>query len=234
MTRLLEKLKEDVCRANKDLVKHGLVLFTWGNVSAIDRGKGIIAIKPSGVDYNVLTPDDIVLVDIAGNIVEGEKKPSTDTAAHIEIYAGFQDAVSVIHTHSTHATIFAQARKPIICLGTTHADHFYGDVPVTRDLTKEEIVNNYERSIGKVIVEHFSKNKINPIDMPACLVANHGPFVWGKSIKSAVCNAKVLDEVAKMALETARLNSFVQPIDSFLLDKHYKRKYGENAYYGQK
>lgn len=231
---MLEEMKEAVCRANKDLVKHGLVLFTWGNVSAIDRQKGIIAIKPSGVDYNTLGPKDIVLVDMCGKVVEGSKKPSTDTAAHLEIYRGFPDVNSVIHTHSTHATIFAQAKKPITYLGTTHADHFYGDVPVTRDLTQEEVTNDYERNIGKVIVELFRCKKINAIDMPACLVASHGPFVWGKTIKSAVCNAIVLDEVAKMALETTRLNPSIKPIDKFLLDKHYTRKYGKNAYYGQK
>lgn len=231
---MLEKLKEEVCRANKDLVKHGLVLFTWGNVSAIDREKGIVAIKPSGVDYGTLKPEDIVLVDMDGKVVGGSKKPSTDTAAHLEIYKGFKDVNSVIHTHSTHATIFAQAKKPIICLGTTHADHFYGYVPVTRDLTEEEVVNNYEHNIGKVIVELFTQKKINALDTPACLVASHGPFVWGKSIKSAVCNAAVLDEVAKMALETTKLNPSIKPIDGFLLDKHYTRKYGKNAYYGQR
>lgn len=231
---MLEKLKQEVCKANKDLLEHKLVKLTWGNVSAIDRQKNLVAIKPSGIDYDLLTPDDIVIVDMNGKVVEGSKKPSTDTSAHLEIYRAFKDVNSVIHTHSTHATIFAQAKKPIICLGTTHADHFHGEVPLTRDLRKEEIEGDYELSIGKAITELFRQRKLNALDVPACLVASHGPFVWGKSIKSAVCNAVVLDEVARMALEAIKLNPQSKPIDAFLLKKHYSRKYGKDAYYGQK
>ena len=231
---MLEELKEEVCKANKELVEHGLVLFTWGNVSTIDREKNIIAIKPSGVSYDLLKPEDIVLVNLNGEIIEGSKRPSSDTDSHLELYRNFTDIQSVVHTHSTYATIFAQAKAPIDCFGTTHADHFYGSIPVTRELTKEEIENEYELNTGKVIVELFKKSNIDYFHMPACLTTSHGPFAWGKTTDKAIYNAVVLEQIAKINLETLKLNPHLCPIDQVLLDKHYLRKHGKNAYYGQK
>lgn len=230
---MLEGLKERVCKANKDLVKHKLVLLNWGNLSAIDRSKNLIAIKPSGVDYDLLSPMDIVLVDMGGNIVEGDKKPSTDTVTHIELYKNFKGINSIIHTHSEYSTVFAQAKKEIICMGTTHADNFRGNIPVTRDLTIEEIKNDYERNTARIIIELFKKNNINPLEIPSCLVSSHAPFVWGESIDKAIKNAVVLERISKMNLETYKIKGDIKPINPSLLDKHYFRKHGKNAYYGQ-
>ena len=230
---MLEELKKKVCKANKDLVKHDLVLFSWGNASAIDREKGIVAIKPSGVDYKSLQPKDIVLVDLNGNIVEGKKRPSSDTPTHIELYKAFPDIHGIVHTHATHSSVFAQAKKGITCLGTTHADHFYGTIPCTRDLTKKEIEEEYEKNTGKVIVETFKQKKLDPMSMPAVLVSQHGPFTWGKDIDKAVYHAVALEQVAKIKLATLQLNPHVTPVPQHLLDKHYERKHGKNAYYGQ-
>jgi L-ribulose-5-phosphate 4-epimerase len=230
---MLEKLKEEVCKANKNLTENGLVIFTWGNVSAIDFERNIVAIKPSGVSFENLKPKDIVLVDLNGRIIEGNKKPSSDTKTHLEVYRNFKGVKAVVHTHSMYATIFAQSKKDIPCLGTTHADHFYGNIPVTRDLTAEEINSDYDLNTGKVIVEHFKKNKIDHMFMPACLVASHGPFVWGDSLNSAVENAVMLEVVAKMVEKSLQINPNIKPITPELLDKHYLRKNGINAYYGQ-
>lgn len=230
---MLEELRKMVCKANKELVKHDLVILTWGNVSAIDREKNLIAIKPSGVDYNSLSSSDIVIVDIEGNVVEGNRKPSCDTLAHIELYKNFKGVNAVVHAHALSTTVFSQAKKKIACLGTTHADNFRGDIPVTRDLTEEEIINDYERNTAKVIVETFRKNKIDPLLIPACLVASHATFVWGESIEKAIENAVVLERVSKMNLETYKINSNIKSINPVLLDKHHLRKHGENTYYGQ-
>ena len=230
---MLEELKERVCKANKDLVKYNLVLFTWGNVSEIDFESKIVGIKPSGVSFETLTAEDIVLLDLNGKVVEGSKNPSSDTSTHLELYKNFPEVKAIVHTHSTFATAFGQAMKEIECLGTTHADTFYGSVPVTRKLSKEEINGDYEGNTGAVIVKHFSEKGLNPKEMPACLVAGHGPFVFGNSTKEAVENAVILEQLAKMNIETKKVNKEVGPIDSALLDKHFLRKHGKNAYYGQ-
>lgn len=222
---MLEALKKRVYEANMLLTKHGLITFTWGNVSEIDRPSGIIAIKPSGVDYDIMTPDDMVLVDLHGRVVEGRYKPSSDTPTHLELYRQFACAGGVVHTHSRWATIFAQQKRAIPPLGTTHADYFYGDIPCTRELTGEEIAGDYELNTGKVIVETCA----TPKEIPAVLVASHGPFTWGKDGFEAVHNAVVLEEVAFMAWHCGGQ----PPMSSQLLDKHFLRKHGENAYYGQ-
>ncbi|MFA5887090.1 MAG: L-ribulose-5-phosphate 4-epimerase AraD [Candidatus Nanoarchaeia archaeon] len=224
----------NVCNANKELKNLGLVIFTWGNVSAIDRARGEVAIKPSGVPYDKLQPEDIVVVDLDGRIISGSKKPSSDTLAHLELYRRFKGVGSIVHTHSVYASAFAQARMPIACMGTTHADYFSGPVPVTRLMTKEEVTKDYELNTGKLIVEHFLENKLDPMIMPACLVAGHAPFIWGNSPAEAVHNAKVLETVAQMNLLTLQLNSNITDLPSFLLEKHYMRKHGPTAYYGQK
>ncbi len=231
---MLEKLKEEVCEANKELVKHGLVIFTEGNVSAITEDRKHVLIKPSGVPYEGLTPDKIVVLDINGKIIEGTLNPSSDTPTHLEIYRNFKEVNSIAHTHSAYATAFAQAKKPILPLGTTHADAFYGEVPVTKDLTKEEINSDYELNTGKVIVERFRKYNLSEGDVPGCLVASHGVFVWGTSCEQCVHNAVVVEEIAKMAFMTKMLGSNVKPIDKCLLDKHFLRKHGKSAYYGQR
>ena len=230
---MLEELKERVCKANKDLVKYNLVLFTWGNVSEIDFESKIVGIKPSGVSFETLTAEDIVLLNLDGKVVEGSKNPSSDTPTHLELYKNFPEIKAIVHTHSTFATAFAQGMKELECLGTTHADTFYGSVPVTRKLSKEEINGDYEGNTGAVIVKHFSEKGLNPKEMPACLVAGHGPFVFGNSTKEAVENAVILEQLAKMNIETKKVNKEVGPIDSALLDKHFLRKHGKNAYYGQ-
>lgn len=227
---MLKKLKKTVCRANLDLVKHGLVTFTWGNVSAIDREKGLVVIKPSGVSYKNMTPEDMVMVDLDGNVVEGNYKPSSDTATHIILYKTFPDIGGVVHTHSEWATIWAQAGQQIPALGTTHADYFYGNIPCTRKLTNAEINSAYEEETGNVIVETFQDKDPNAI--PSVLVNNHGPFSWGKDAQDAVHNAVVLETVAKMAYYTLKIKN-VSSIDQELLDKHYLRKHGDDAYYGQ-
>ncbi len=227
---MLKKLKKTVCRANLDLVKHGLVTFTWGNVSAIDREKGLVVIKPSGVSYKNMTPEDMVVVDLEGNVVEGNLKPSSDTTTHIILYKNFPDIGGVVHTHSEWATIWAQAGQAIPALGTTHADYFYGNIPCTRKLTSAEINSAYEEETGNVIAETFQDQDPNAI--PGVLVNNHGPFSWGKDAQDAVHNAVVLETVAKMAYYTLKIEN-VSTIDQELLDKHYLRKHGDDAYYGQ-
>lgn len=229
---MLENLKELVCDANLRLPAHGLVTFTWGNVSAIDRESGCVVIKPSGVEYNELTPDKMVVVDLDGNIVEGDLNPSSDTPTHVYLYRQFENIGGIVHTHSTHATAFAQARMPIEAYGTTHADYFYGAIPCTRELTAVETRDNYEINTGKVIAEAFKLLK--PDAIPGVVVANHGPFAWGKNAAEAVHNAVVLEEVAKMAILMKTINPDSEPINKYILDKHYNRKHGANAYYGQK
>ncbi len=229
---MLEKLKIDVCKANLELKRNNLIIYSWGNVSGIDRDKGIVAIKPSGVSYDTLTPDDIVLLDLEGNIVEGTLHPSSDTPTHLELYRNFLNIGGVCHTHSMNATIWAQACRPIPCLGTTHADYFYGPVPVTAVMSKDQIKTDYELNTGKVIVETFSS--LSPDQVPAVLVANHGPFTWGPTPAKSVESAVVLEQVSEMALKTSILRPELVPISQALLDKHYLRKHGKNAYYGQK
>ena len=229
---MYEELKKVVCNANLELPKHELVFCSWGNVSGIKRSEGIVAIKPSGVDYSELTPDKIVLLDLAGNIVEGTLNPSSDTPTHLELYRHFGTIGGICHTHSTNATMWAQACRGIPCFGTTHADYFYGTVPVTKVMTKEQIERDYELNTGKVIVNRFEDT--DPMQMPAVLVANHGPFTWGESPAAAVEANFVLEQIAAMALGTITINPDQSPIDDALLDKHYLRKHGKNAYYGQK
>lgn len=228
---MLEQLKEQVFQANLDLVKHGLVIFTWGNVSGIDREKGLVVIKPSGVSYEKMKASDMVVIDLEGNIVEGNLKPSSDTPTHLVLYKSFQNIGGVVHTHSEWATSWAQAGKGIPAIGTTHADYFYGEIPCTRKMTKAEIEGEYEKETGTVIVERF-KN-LNPDMIPGVLVNNHGPFSWGKNADDAVHNAVVMEEVAKMTFRSLTLNPSVT-MDQVLLDRHYLRKHGKNAYYGQK
>lgn len=233
-SHMLEELKQRVLEASQLLPKYGLVTFTWGNVSEIDRDKGIVAIKPSGVPYEKLQRDDIVLTDLDGNIVEGNLNPSSDLETHLEFYRHWKHVGGVVHTHSQWATSFAQAGLDIQALGTTHADYFYGSVPCTRKMTAEEIQGNYELEIGKVIVEEFNTRHIDPDEVPAVLVHSHGPFVWGKNAMKAVENSVVLEEVAKMNAAASLLrNNEIKPMQQVLLDKHFKRKHGPNAYYGQ-
>ncbi len=228
---MLEQLKEQVFQANLDLVKHGLVIFTWGNVSGIDREKGLVVIKPSGVSYEKMQASDMVVVDLEGNVVEGNLKPSSDTPTHLVLYKSFQNIGGVVHTHSEWATSWAQAGKGIPAIGTTHADYFYGEIPCTRKMTKAEIEGEYEKETGTVIVERF-KN-LNADMIPGVLVNNHGPFSWGRNADDAVHNAVVMEEVAKMTFRSMTLNPSVT-MDQVLLDRHYLRKHGKNAYYGQK
>ncbi|MCL6103883.1 MAG: L-ribulose-5-phosphate 4-epimerase [Bacteroidetes bacterium] len=226
-------LKLRVFEANLDLVKHGLVIFTWGNASEIDRNKGIFAIKPSGLPYETMTWEDMVLVDMEGKVVDSKRKPSSDTPTHLELYRQFETIGGIVHTHSEWATSWAQMGLPVPALGTTHADYFYGEIPCTRKLTEKEVQNQYELETGKVIVETFRKLGIDPMAVPAVLVAGHGPFSWGANASEAVHNAVVLEQVAKMAHHTLSVNK-VDGIEQFLLDKHYLRKHGKDAYYGQK
>lgn len=228
----LKTLKEEVCEANKALQTSGLVKLTWGNVSGIDREKGLFVIKPSGVDYKALKPEMMVVLDLTGKQVGGDLNPSSDTPTHLILYQQFQKIGGITHTHSMHATMFAQACKGIACFGTTHADHFQGTIPVTRSMTEEEVNSEYELNTGKVILERFAK--IDPCSMPAVLVANHGPFTWGKNAMDAVINAIALESVAQMNLGTMMINSSASPVLKFLIDKHFNRKHGKNAYYGQK
>ncbi|MCE0494504.1 L-ribulose-5-phosphate 4-epimerase [Vibrio salinus] len=229
---MYEDLKQRVLAANLMLPKYGLVTFTWGNVSEIDRERGVIAIKPSGVEYDNMKVDDIVVVDLNGDIVEGHLNPSSDTATHIELYKAFPGLGGVVHTHSKKATIWAQVSADIPALGTTHADYFYGDIPCTRNMYPDEIAENYEKNTGLVVIEEFNQRHIDPMSVPSVIVSGHGPFSWGKDASDAVHNAVVLEEVADMALSTRLLNSGIK-IQQELSDKHYLRKHGENAYYGQ-
>jgi L-ribulose-5-phosphate 4-epimerase len=229
---LLKKLKQAVLEANLDLPKHGLVTFTWGNVSGIDREKGLVVIKPSGVPYEDLKAEDMVVIDLEGHVVEGNLKPSSDTATHLVLYKAFPQIGGIVHTHSPWATSWAQAGKGIPALGTTHADYFYGEIPCTRKMTEAEITGAYELETGNVIVETFKD--LNPAQIPGVLVNCHAPFNWGKNPHDAVHNAVVLEEVAKIALHTLSLNPSIEPMDQTLLDRHFLRKHGENAYYGQK
>ena len=229
---MLEALKAQVCRANLDLVAHGLITLTWGNASGIDSGRGLVAIKPSGVGYEALSPSDMVIVNLEGEAAERGLNPSSDTPTHLEIYRAWPELGGIVHTHSSYATAFAQACRAIPCLGTTHADIFYGEVPVTRPLTHAEVVGDYEINTGRVILERFAD--LDPVAVPGVLVANHGPFTWGRDAAEAVRNAVALEAVARMALNTLQLNPQISPIAQYILDKHYFRKHGPDAYYGQK
>ena len=229
---MYEALKKAVCDANRQLPVQKLVIYSWGNVSGIDRRSGIVAIKPSGVPYDELIPGKIVLLDLDGNIIEGSLNPSSDAPTHLELYRNFENIGGICHAHSPGATTWAQACREIPCFGTTHADYFYGPVPVTDVMTEEEIRNDYELNTGKVIVRRFAA--LDPLQMPAVLVANHGPFAWGKTPAGAVESMVVLEQTAKMALGTIRINPNQGQIDKALLDKHYLRKHGKDAYYGQR
>jgi L-ribulose-5-phosphate 4-epimerase len=228
---MLEELKQQVCDANIKLQKYKLVIYSWGNVSGIDRESGIVAIKPSGVAYDDLTPDKIVLLDFEGKKIEGDLDPSSDTPTHLELYRNFKDIGGICHTHSTYAAMWAQSCKEIPCFGTTHADYYYGPVPVTESMTEKEIKDDYEVNTGKVIVRRFKD--LDPMKVPAVLAANHGPFTWGKDSAGALESAVVLEKVAQMALGTITIKPEQRSISQVLLDKHYLRKHGKDAYYGQ-
>lgn len=230
---MLRKLKEEVLKANLDLVTYGLVLLTWGNVSAYDEETGYVVIKPSGVSYDTMTADDMVVVDLDGNRIEGTLNPSSDTPTHVELYKAFKGVKAVVHTHSKWATSWAQANMDIPALGTTHADNFYGSIPCTRRMTDEEIGGAYERETGSVIIQTFEERRIDPLQVSAVIVANHGPFSWGTSCTKAVENAVVMEYTAEMAYISTKLNPKTD-IQQTLLDKHFLRKHGKNAYYGQK
>lgn len=230
---MLEQLKQEVYEANMLLPKYHLVTFTWGNVSSIDREKGLFVIKPSGVDYDKLTPDSMVVVNLEGEVVEGDYRPSSDTPTHVVLYNRFQEIGGVVHTHSPWATSWAQAGRGIPCYGTTHADYLYGQVPCVRTLTKEEIETAYEKNTGVLIADEFERLAVDYLATPAVLCKNHGPFTWGKDAKEAVHNAVVLEEVAKMAARCEQIDPKVNPAPQELQDKHYYRKHGKNAYYGQ-
>lgn len=230
---MLEQMKEDVLKANLLLPKYGLITFTWGNVSAIDRELGLVVIKPSGVEYDDMKAEDMVVTDLAGNVVEGKLKPSSDLMTHLAFYQHFKNIGGVVHTHSRYATSWAQACEDIPALGTTHGDYFYGAIPCTRAMSDEEINGAYEAETGKVIIETFQERGIDPDSMPGVLVHSHGPFTWGKDAMSAVHNAVVLEELALMALNTKMIMGETVAMQQTLLDKHFKRKHGPNAYYGQ-
>ncbi len=227
---MLEELKEKVCKANLDLVKHGLVIFTWGNVSAIDRASGLVVIKPSGVSYDGMSPDDMVVVDLDGKVVEGHYKPSSDTPTHVVLYKAFPQIGGVVHTHSTYATAWAQAGRDIPNIGTTHANYFHDAIPCTMDMTAEEVAGAYELETGNVIVKRFQD--LNPVHTPGVLVKNHGPFSWGKDADEAVHNAVVMEQVAKMAFIAYSVNPGLT-MNPLLIEKHFSRKHGPKAYYGQ-
>lgn len=229
---MLDELKERVLEANLSLVKYGLVTLTWGNVSGIDREDGLIVIKPSGVEYDKMQSNDMVVVGFEGEIVEGNLRPSSDTPTHIELYKAFHEIGGVTHTHSINAAAFAQAGREVPCLGTTHADSFFGPVPITRLMTREEVREAYERNTGKVIIERFKK--LDPMSTPGVLVAGHGPFCWGKDAEDSVKNSLMLERIAEMAIKTFQVNPDAKVLQDYVLNKHHERKHGENAYYGQK
>ena len=228
----MQQLKQQVFEANMDLPRYGLVTFTWGNVSAIDRQRGLVVIKPSGIAYESMTVDDMSVVDLQGHVVEGRWRPSSDTATHLALYRRYPDLGGVVHTHSTHATAWAQAGLAIPALGTTHADYFFGDIPCTRARSAQEVDEAYELNTGQVIIETLGE--ANPLHTPGIVVYQHGPFAWGKDAHEAVHNAVVMEEVARMAWIARGINPQLQPIDSWLMNKHFQRKHGPNAYYGQK
>ena len=230
---MLEELKKQVCEANLELVRRGVVIYTWGNVSGIDREKGLVVIKPSGVEYDAMEPEDMVVVDLqTGERVEGRYKPSSDTATHLELYRAFPQIGGISHTHSVNAVAFAQAGMDIPALGTTHADYFYGPIPCTRELSKEEVENAYELNTGKVIVQCIKERGIDPMAVPGIVVKDHGPFSWGKDAAASVYHAVVMEAVSEMSLKTLFLDPQAS-MAQYVLDKHYSRKHGPNAYYGQ-
>lgn len=230
---MLEELKQKVFEANIELFKRHVVIYTWGNASGIDREKGLVVIKPSGVSYETMTADDMVVVDLhTGEVIEGHYRPSSDLPTHLEIYRSFEEVGGVTHTHSINAVAFAQAGRDLPAIGTTHADYFYGDIPCTRSLTEKEIKNDYELNTGKVICETYKDRSINPIAIPGVVVMHHGPFTFGKDVAESVHNAVVLETIAEMAIKTLQLNPS-SVMNQYILDKHYERKHGSNAYYGQ-
>ena len=231
---MLKKLKHAVYEANMELPHRGLVTYTWGNVSGIDRERGLVVIKPSGVSYDELTPDDLVALDLDGKVVDGKLNPSSDTKTHLELYKAFPEIGGIVHTHSPYAVGWAQAGRDIPAYGTTHADYFYGPVPCCRSLTEQEVEEDYERNTGLVIVETFRQRELDPVHVPGAICRNHGPFTWGKDAAQAVYHAVVLEEVAKMAVYTTQIAPDAQPAPQYVLDKHFLRKHGPNAYYGQK
>lgn len=231
---MLKKLKHAVYEANMELPHRGLVTYTWGNVSGIDRERGLVVIKPSGVFYDELTPDDLVVLDLDGKVVDGKLNPSSDTKTHLELYKAFPEIGGIVHTHSPYAVGWAQTGRDIPAYGTTHADYFYGPVPCCRSLTEQEVEEDYERNTGLVIVETFRQRELDPVHVPGAICRNHGPFTWGKDAAQAVYHAVVLEEVAKMAVYTTQIAPDAQPAPQYVLDKHFLRKHGPNAYYGQK
>ena len=231
---MLEELRKQVYEANMELPRCNLVTYTWGNVSGIDRESGLVVIKPSGVEYDELTPENLVVLDLDGNRVEGELNPSSDTKTHLELYKAFPTLGGIVHTHSPYAVAWAQAGRDIPCYGTTHADYFYGAVPCARHLTKEELDEDYEKNTGKVIIETFTNRGIDLVAVPGVICHSHGPFTWGKDAAQAVYHAVVLEEVAKMAILTLTIDPNAHPAPQHVLDKHFMRKHGPNAYYGQK
>ena len=231
---MLKSLREAVYEANMELPRRGLVTYTWGNVSAVDRAAGLMVIKPSGVEYEDLSPDKLVVLDLDGRRVEGSLNPSSDTRTHLELYRAFPEIGGIVHTHSAHAVAWAQAGRDIPCFGTTHADNFYGPVPCARALSPEEVEDDYEGSTGRVIVETFRERGLNPVHVPGVICRSHGPFTWGRDAAQAVYHAAVLEEVAKMAIFTVQINPEALPAPQHVLDKHFMRKHGPNAYYGQK
>ena len=231
---MLKSLREAVYEANMELPRRGLVTYTWGNVSAVDRAAGLMLIKPSGVEYEDLSPDRLVVLDLDGRRVEGTLNPSSDTKTHLELYRAFPEIGGIVHTHSAHAVAWAQAGRDIPCFGTTHADYFYGPVPCARALSPEEVEDDYEGSTGRVIVETFRERGLNPVHVPGVICRSHGPFTWGRDAAQAVYHAAVLEEVARMAIFTVQINPEALPAPQHVLDKHFMRKHGPNAYYGQK
>lgn len=231
---MLDALRQSVYEANMELPKRGLITYTWGNVSGIDRQSGLVVIKPSGVDYEDLSPDKLMVLDLDGRIIEGNLNPSSDTKTHLELYKAYPEIGGIVHTHSPCAVGWAQAGRDIPAFGTTHADYFYGSIPCARELTPEEVEEDYERNTGKVIIETFGERGLNPSHVPAVICRSHGPFAWGVDAKQAVYHAVVLEEVAKMSLYTVQILPDCQPASQHILDKHFMRKHGPNAYYGQK